>query len=1016
MDLNSFQYLAYAADPSTGKPRASMDAFYGPWDSESEFRAFVSVNFPSSIPDGATVAIWNSGKTKLNEYYIYNSQLRLKHDDSQGITENDVRTIVNSAIDNINLDDDIDSAINGLNSDINGKLNTINNKIDGLENSSNSTNNRLSDLESNSTTVNNQLNTINNNINNINNTISDIDIDGINDSVDGKLQKLTNDLNSKIDSDIQELSDSVDDKIANIDVSGGETYDDSVIKNDIKILRNKVNAISMFSPIVIDEDTEENYDASINNHLFVNNELHTESVVHLLSGYSYNIEGTLNGYIVIDNGDDLTKPTYINSYGLTIISNKDSAIKNKSTAKLIIRLTNESITTLVSGQASDEGYEYGTIESVGDLLIQGIAYLIIKNNRGHGINCQGKLKIVEVRLYISMFHHAINCIDDITLLGGQYYIDGIYTSGPQHAICIAEEKQILRTYNYIAGKINGYLAYCDGPNNAYYYNNLPQFSTIAVENPSAHIERAVKSLQDVEFSIKVYNSLAEMNNNQNGTDVGTIYWDGETAQSESEETPNIYYNNESKFIKITGTLDKPLYAPNCTVLLDNAWGQFSDIDIPVITAYRIITKENTYNKIIFDSKNLAFTDDLSQPGTHVNYFQIKDDSLLIISGTSCANDATSAIVEEINGDFILATCKDTAILKGAVNNTISMDMFDASGGEITNFPVYKGNVLAYSTYTDYYGDSYRVNSFVMHINRNWYGFTNAKWQFYTNYVTDKSMIDVLGGYCANNICIKKYQKADLYDFMGGHYSTDQITLTQNIPDVLTFNIDVLDGDSQNTRRVRLNCNAAIVNTKTYTFDVEYKVGNTLYKTSNFATKSAYYAEDIIPIIDQSIDITVKVYKGSELVDTINGQITDTIELYAPNMSDIVVPDWYPMGSSARFKTFSYYRNSQDYSKPMVYRIGLKYTYHPSANANGQLGWTSMKVGETWYMSDIMNSIQQYSLPISSNKNVSGEFGYSSGIRFIVYVSIFNNGSWVDIPSAEYIAEGNGEFNIRAYAS
>lgn len=1026
MNLNSFQYLAYTVDPMTGDPKASMDAFYGPWNNEAEFRSFVSVNFPSSIPDGATVAVWNQGKTKLNEYYIYNNELRLKHDDSQGITETQVRSIVNNAVENIDISSEIDSAIDDLNSDISGQLNTLDTRLVGLENNSSSVNSRISNLENdsntidgrisnlenNSTNVSTQITNINNSLDTINNTISDIDIDEINDSVDGKLRKLSGDLSDKIDSDIQELSDDVDARIANIDIpEGGEAYDDTNIKNDIKLLRNKVKALSMVAPI--DEDTEENYDATINNHLFVNNELHTESVVHLMPGYEYNIEGNLNGYIVIDEGT-ADQPTYINSHGLTIVSNKDYAIKNKSSVKLIIRLTNESITTLVSGQATDEGYDRGTIDSVGDLLIQGIAYLIIKNNRGHGINCYGNLKIVEVHLYISMLHHAINCDGDITLIGGYIYVDGIYTSGPQHAICIAENQQILRIYNYLLGKVNGQYVYCEGPNNAYYDNNLSGHVTA---NNDIHITIGRKNLVDIQDSIQLYDSLSDLNNSQNGTNVGTTYWDGTEIQTESQNAPNIYYNNESKYIKINGQLDKPLYAPNCTVVLENAYASFNNIAIPVITALRIITTENTYNKIVFSPKYSGVEQDLSQPGTSVNNFQIKDDSILIISGTKCANDATGTNVEYLNGDFILGSSLSEYILFDTQNHDKDLDLFSQSGQTFTSV-THKGNILAYTEKVDAYFVPQKIHKFKVNITNDWYGFTNMEWFVY-NIAINETPADYWGGFCTNKIYIKKYQKSDLFEITGGTYSSDQLTLTNNIPSQLTFNINVLYGDSENTRRVRLDCNAAIMNTKMYTFDVEYKVGNVLYKQTNFETKSAYYAEDIIPIVDSAISVTVKIYKGNTLIDTVTGTVSDTIQTYAPTNSDTVLPNFYSMGSSIRFKTFSYYRSVNDYTKPMVYKIGIKYTYHPQADQQGNLSWTTMKVGQTWYYSDMFSTTSPYDLLISTNKNVSGEFGYSNGIRFIVYVSVFNNGTWTDIPSVEYVAgdyDGDYEFEVKPYSA
>ena len=946
MNLNSFQYLAYTVDPMTGDPRASMEAFYGPWNNEAEFRSFVSVNFPSSIPDGATVAVWNQGKTKLNEYYIYNNELRLKHDDSQGITETQVRSIVNNAVENIDISGEIDSAIDDLNSDISGQLNTLDTRLVGLENNSSSVNSRISNLENgsntidgrisnlenNSTNVSAQITNINNSLDTINNTISDIDIDEINDSVDGKLRKLSGDLSDKIDSDIQELSDDVDARIANIDIpEGGESYDDTNIKNDIKLLRNKVKALSMVTPI--DEDTEENYDATINNHLFVNNELHTESVIHLMPGYEYNIEGNLNGYIVIDEGT-ADQPTYINSYGLTIVSNKDYAIKNKSSVKLIIRLTNESVTTLVSGQATDEGYDKGTIDSVGDLLIQGVAYLVIKNNRGHGINCQGNLKIVEVRLYISMLHHAINGEGDITLLGGYTYVDAIYTCGPQHAICIAGDKQILRLYNYLSGKVNGYLAYCNGTTNSYYYNNLMNLSSIT--NTDTHLTSGIKSIIGVQSSIKVYNSLSDCLSNQNGSDLPTVYWDSENeeVQDESQNTPNIYYISGQNFIRVTGDLDKPLYAPNCTVVLDNAWGYCNNIKIPVITALKIITLQNTFNKIEFGQLSSGTQEDVAAAGTSANYFYIKNNSTLIITGTSCANSGGNVSVREINGDLILASSNNTNILldSGSYEYDMSLldnDMYD----EDVPSERQEGTILAYTLYTNYYNVPSNVDKFIVHICDLWYGFTNMMHDLYRWDRVKLLKTDYLGGYCAKNICIKKYSKADLYDFPGGR-NTDLLTLTTNIPDTLEFTIYVLDGDSENTRRVRLNCNAAVINTNMYTFDAEYKVGNTLLKKTNFATKSAYYAEDIIPIVDSAIDVTVKIYQNNELIDTVTGQITDTIQTYAPTNSDTVLPNFYSMGSSIRFKTFSYYRSVNDYTKPMVYKIGVKYTYHPQADQQG----------------------------------------------------------------------------------
>ena len=144
-------------------------------------------------------------------------------------------------------------------------------------------------------------------------------------------------------------------------------------------------------------------------------EMH-DGVITLPADASYTFEGSLTGRVVIDA--KTSKPnddTFITLNGCTITTaNNNCAIlydtptENQGYQGMTITLARDTQNDIICSQIRQaEGDQAGAIYSTNNLTIQGVGYLAIKNNGGHGIRGT-ELKIAGPHIYVDALHDAIH--------------------------------------------------------------------------------------------------------------------------------------------------------------------------------------------------------------------------------------------------------------------------------------------------------------------------------------------------------------------------------------------------------------------------------------------------------------------------------------------------------------------------------------------------------------------------------------------------------------------------------
>ena len=164
--------------------------------------------------------------------------------------------------------------------------------------------------------------------------------------------------------------------------------------------------------------------------LLVNGELHLEKNVILEAGNTYVLEGVHNGQITIDART--TKPsewTTIRLNGVTVISDEAYGILydcpesgNKGYQGLYVTLEKDTHNFIVCNKPTPvEGDEtFASIDSWKDLTVQGVGYLAVYNNIGHGLRGE-TLNIAGPHVYVDVDHDGVHG-KNVNVYDGLFYV------------------------------------------------------------------------------------------------------------------------------------------------------------------------------------------------------------------------------------------------------------------------------------------------------------------------------------------------------------------------------------------------------------------------------------------------------------------------------------------------------------------------------------------------------------------------------------------------------------------
>ena len=173
------------------------------------------------------------------------------------------------------------------------------------------------------------------------------------------------------------------------------------------------------------------FNKGVNANIFtINGVRYTDKIITLAAGGTYELVGVHEGQIIIDATS--IKPeawTTIILNNATIISDDAYGIlyncpesNNKGYQGLYVTLTKDSQNFVVCNKATTvEGDEtYASIDSWKDLTVQGVGYLAVYNNIGHGLRGE-TLNVAGPHIYIDTVHDGVHG-KNVNILDGVFYV------------------------------------------------------------------------------------------------------------------------------------------------------------------------------------------------------------------------------------------------------------------------------------------------------------------------------------------------------------------------------------------------------------------------------------------------------------------------------------------------------------------------------------------------------------------------------------------------------------------
>ena len=166
------------------------------------------------------------------------------------------------------------------------------------------------------------------------------------------------------------------------------------------------------------------------NGILINGVKFTDKVITLAAGGTYELQGVHEGQIIIDAIS--VKPdawTTIIMNNATIISDDAYGIlyncpqsSNKGYQGLTVTLAKDSQNFVVCNKTTTvEGDEtYASIDSWKDLTVQGVGYLAVYNNIGHGLRGE-TMNIAGPHIYIDTVHDGVHG-KNVNILDGVFYV------------------------------------------------------------------------------------------------------------------------------------------------------------------------------------------------------------------------------------------------------------------------------------------------------------------------------------------------------------------------------------------------------------------------------------------------------------------------------------------------------------------------------------------------------------------------------------------------------------------
>lgn len=479
----------------------------------------------------------------------------------------------------------------------------------------------------------------------------------------------------------------------------------------------------------------------------------------LSAGQEYELEGVLEGNIIIDAST--SKPsnwTSIRLNNVTILSNQPSGIlyncpesNNKGYQGLYVTLEKDTHNFIICNKENPEENDktYASIDSWKDLTVQGVGYLAVYNNIGHGLRGE-TLNIAGPHLYVDVEHDGIHG-KNVNVLDGLFYIqhakDGFGTTdngcinvfgGQFEFINVTQDEfDSKRPGLWGIGEITG--------NNFIGFENLYEEGTVTAYPTKEDYEAKTNGVQ-INLSIETtvnsgtfYNADENENVVASSTPAGYLTWVWDDPAEVLFDSPQAYLINAGyDVIEVTGKITRPIVRPTDAITiteptfskkgkLNGGYDNKLDIylngavivtdghspsiaNLPDAGRVKITAVKDTINAIINkdtaenDSEGLYDHDAIKSENNLT--IEVKGGSVLYVtSNIGDGADGGETRFIDSKGSFVVTNCgqrgvKGNAIVIGpdAVINASVIDSYitDTTDPEYTTFDgifVAKGNVL-----------------------------------------------------------------------------------------------------------------------------------------------------------------------------------------------------------------------------------------------------------------------------------------------------------------------------------
>jgi len=226
---------------------------------------------------------------------------------------------------------------------------------------------------------------------------------------------------------------------------------------------------------------------------FINGEPYTDKVITLAAGGTYEMEGILEGQIIIDAKTVQPEDyTYVRFNDVTIISDEaygimyttpaEDGFNDKGYKGMVLTLDRDSHNFIICNKENtvEDDRTYASLNSWKELTVQGVGYLALYNNIGHALRGED-VTLGGPHIYMDAAHDGIHG-KNVNILDGVFYVknakDGVGTTDKGKINIFGgsfEHETLIDGTMFDSAKI-GY--FVDGYNfGSYEHNNINALST-----------------------------------------------------------------------------------------------------------------------------------------------------------------------------------------------------------------------------------------------------------------------------------------------------------------------------------------------------------------------------------------------------------------------------------------------------------------------------------------------------------------------------------------------------------